>query len=106
MVKLMYVITPKAGMDRADFEQYWLEVHAPIVKKIPHLKRYVINILQPRSDGTSAAIGGVAELCFESLDAMKTALRTADAENAREDIRNFTEVAQNISGLVDEHMVV
>ena len=53
MVKLMYILTPKAGMSRGDFQRYWLEVHAPIVRKIPHLKRYVINVFQPRSDGTS-----------------------------------------------------
>jgi uncharacterized protein (TIGR02118 family) len=106
MVKLIYVIAPKAGMSRADFQRYWLDVHAPIVKKIPNLKRYVINLSQPRSDGTVTAIGGVAELWFESLDAMKTALGTAEARNARADIQNFTEVARNISGLVDEHIVL
>ena len=106
MVKLVYVITAKAGMSRADFQRYWLEVHAPIVKKIPHLKRYVINVSRPRSDGTAAAIGGVAELWFESLEAMKTALGTSDAEDARADIQKFTDVARNISGLVDEHIVV
>ena len=106
MVKLMYVITPKAGMNRADFERYWLEVHAPIVKTIPHLERYVINIFSPRADGTSAAIGGVAEQWFESLDTMKVAFATAEARNARADIPKFTGVAQNVSGLVDEYNVV
>jgi len=44
MVKLMYIITPKAGMSRDEFQRYWLETHAPIVKEIPHLERYVINV--------------------------------------------------------------
>jgi uncharacterized protein (TIGR02118 family) len=106
MVKLMYIITPKAGMNRVDFQRYWLEVHAPIVKRIPHLKRYVINVFQPRSDDMSAAIGGVAEQWFESLETMKTAFSTADAKHARADIENFAEVARNIAALVDEHIVV
>jgi hypothetical protein len=29
MVKLMYIITPKAGMSRDEFKRYWLEIHAP-----------------------------------------------------------------------------
>lgn len=37
MVKLMYIITPKAGMSPGDIRRYWLEVHAPIFKRIPHL---------------------------------------------------------------------
>jgi uncharacterized protein (TIGR02118 family) len=106
MVKLIYIITPKAGMNRVDFQRYWLEVHAPIVKRIPHLKRYVINIFQPRSDETSAAIGGVAEQWFESLETMKAAFSMADAKHARADIANFAEITRNISALVDEHIVV
>lgn len=106
MVKLMYILTPKAGMSRHDFQRYWLEVHAPIAKRIPHLKRYVINVFRPRSDGTSAAIGGVAEQWFESPAAMKAAFRTAEARHAQADIAHFAEVTQNISALVDEHVVV
>jgi uncharacterized protein (TIGR02118 family) len=106
MVKLMYIITPKAGMSRDEFQRYWLETHAPIVKEIPHLERYVINVFRPRSDATSPAIGGVAEQWFASAEAMQAAFRTAAAERARADISNFAEVAQNVSGLVDEHFVV
>lgn len=105
MVKLMYVITPKAGMSWADFQRYWIEVHAPIVKKIPHLKRYVINVSRTRPDGMSTGIG-VAEQWFGSFDEMKIALGTAEAKSALADIQKFTEVARNISGLVDEHVIV
>jgi len=106
MVKLMYVITPKTGRTRDDFQRDWLEVHAPLVQQIPHLKRYVINVFQLRSDETSAAIGGVAEQWFESLEAMKATFSTAEARHARADIANFAEVTRNISALVDEHIVV
>ena len=106
MVKLMYILTPKAGMSRGDFQRYWIEVHAPLVRKIPHLERYVINIFQPRSDGTSAAIGGVAEQWFESPAAMKAAFGTAEARHAHADIACFADVTRNISALVDEHIVV
>ncbi len=106
MVKLMYIITPKAGLTRDEFQRYWLDIHAPIVKEIPHLERYVVNVFRPRSDGTSPVIGGVAEQWFASAEAMRAALSTAAAERARADISNFAEVAQNVFGLVDEHVVV
>lgn len=96
MVKLMYVIAPKTGMIRADFQRYWLEVHAPIAKKIPHLKRYVINVSRPRYDGTSADIGGIAEFWFESLKVMKPALGTAEAKHARIDIQNHRGRAEHL----------
>lgn len=106
MVKLMYVITPKAGLSWDEFQRYWLETHAPIVKEIPHLQRYVINVFRPRPDATFPAIGGVAEQWFASAEAMRTAFATAAAERARTDISNFAEVALNVSSLVDEHIVV
>lgn len=106
MVKLMYIITPKPGMSRDEFQRYWLHTHAPIVKEIPHLERYVINVFRPRSDATSRAIGGVAEQWFSSVETMRAAFGTAAAERARADISNFAEVAQSVSGLVDEHIVV
>ena len=106
MVKLMYIITPKTGMSRDEFERYWLEIHAPIVKEIPHLERYVINVFRPKSGATPPAIGGIAEQWFASAEAMRAAFGTAAAERARADISNFAEVTQNVSGLVHEHIVV
>ena len=106
MVKLMYILTPKTGMSRDEFQRYWVETHAPIVKEIPHLERYVINVFRPRSDATSPEIGGVAEQWFASAETMRAAFGTAAAQRARADIANFAEVAQNVSGLVDEHIVV
>jgi uncharacterized protein (TIGR02118 family) len=106
MVKLVYIITPKPGMSRDGFQRYWLETHAPIVKEIPHLERYVINVFRLRSDATYPAIGGVAEQWFASAEAMRAALDTGAAQRARADIANFAEVVQNVSGLVDEHIVV
>lgn len=49
----------------------------------------MINVFQPRSDNLPAAIGGVAEQWFESLETMKTAFSTAEATHARADIENL-----------------
>ena len=106
MVKLMYILTPKAGMSRDEFQRYWVDTRAPIVKEIPHLERYVINVFRARSDATAPAIGGVAEQWFASTETMRAAFGTAAAQRARADIANFAEVAQNVFGLVDEHIVV
>jgi uncharacterized protein (TIGR02118 family) len=106
MVKLMYILTPKAGISRDEFRRYWVETHAPIVKEIPHLERYVINVFRARSDGTSPEFGGVAEQWFASTETMRTSFGTVAARRARADIANFAEVAQNAFGLVDEHIVV
>ena len=106
MVKLMYIITPKPGLSRDEFERYWLDTHAPIVKEIPHLERYVINVFRPRSGTAPSTIGGVAEQWFASAEAMRAAFATAAAERARADISNFADAAKSVSTIVDEHIVV
>jgi len=106
MVKLLYIITPKAGLSWDDFQRYWLHTHAPIVREIPHLERYVINVFRRRSGATFPVIGGVAEQWFASAEAMRAAFATAAAERARTDIANFADIALNVVGLVDEHIVV
>ncbi len=60
--------TPK---DIAFFERHYFEVHIPLAKQLPGLIKYEIN------DGAIASITGhadvyrIANLYFESMDAMK-----------------------------------
>jgi hypothetical protein len=76
------------------------------VNEIPHLERYVINVFRPRFDTRPTAIGGVAEQWFASAEAMRTAFLTPAAERARADIADCSEAPRNISGVVDENLVV
>ena len=43
MIKVVSVFRRKEGMSVEDFQAYWLEVHAPLVRKIPGVHRYVQN---------------------------------------------------------------
>lgn len=43
-IKLVYCLTRKAGLTREQFQDYWLNTHAPKVESVRHLtgmKRYV-----------------------------------------------------------------
>ena len=66
------------------------------MKEIPYLERYVINVFRPRFDARPAAIGGV----------MRAAFLTPAAERAQADIADRSEAPRNISGVVDENLVV
>lgn len=47
--KLVFFITRREGVERADFEQYWLERHMPQVvsalQKSPTVKRYLVDLV-------------------------------------------------------------
>ncbi|MDR3679844.1 MAG: EthD family reductase [Flavipsychrobacter sp.] len=65
--------TPK---DIAAFEKHYFEVHVPLAKKLPGLIKYEIN------DGVIASTTGhtdtyrIANLYFDSMDAMRDAFRS------------------------------
>ena len=41
MIKLVYCITRRHGMALEEFSRYWREVHGPIGRRIPGLRRLV-----------------------------------------------------------------
>jgi len=65
--------TPK---DPAGFRKHYFEVHVPMARQLPGLRRYEV------SDGTIVEIAGrfdpymIATLQFDSLDAIKSAFAT------------------------------
>ena len=67
MIKSLSLLTRKAGMTHEQFVKHWLEVHGPLARKVPGLRRYVqSHILEERTrpdiPSTDVEIDGVAEL--------------------------------------------
>ncbi len=108
MVKLIYVITRKAGMPVEEFQRYWRETHAPIVERIPGLRRYVQSHVRPELYGrdTPPAYDGAAELWFDGLEAMREAMRSPEVRAAQEDERNFIDHGKVFAIVTEENVVV
>jgi uncharacterized protein (TIGR02118 family) len=110
MVKLIYAITRKAGMPVEEFQRYWRETHAPIVKRIPGLRRYVqchvLPELYDRHSGEGPVYDGAAELWFDDLDAMRQAMRSSEVRAAQEDERNFIDHSKVFAIVTTENVVV
>ena len=72
MIKVIAVLHKRADMSREEFVRYWRDVHAPLVKKMPGLRRYVINpALEAHPKGAPLAFDGVAELWFDDAAAVQ-----------------------------------
>lgn len=108
MVKLIYVITRKAGMSVEEFQRYWRETHGPIAARIPGVRRYVQCHTLPELYGreTPPSYDGAAELWYEDLDAMRAALRSPELAAAQEDERNFIDHAKVFAIVTEEKVVV
>ena len=108
MVKLIYVITRKAGMPVEEFQRYWRETHGPIAARIPGVRRYVQCHTLPELYGreTPPAYDGAAELWYDDLDAMRAALRSPELAAAQEDERNFIDLAKVFAMVTEEKVIV
>ncbi len=120
MVKLMFCVRRKPGLSAADFRRYWIENHAPLVKKHASAlgaKRYVqshtvdddMNAALRASRGAMQAFDGIAEVWWDSRDALTAALSRPEAQAAGdellEDEREFIDLARSSLFLTDEHEI-
>ena len=121
MIKLTFCLRRLDGMSRADFQTYWRETHAPLVASVAdtlNIRRYVqqhtvddaINDPIRASRGGPPAYDGVAELWWDSLEALAAAVATPQGRRAGaellEDERRFIDLARSPIFLAEEHVVV
>jgi uncharacterized protein (TIGR02118 family) len=87
MAKLIAIY--KQPTDKAAFDQYYFDKHAPLAKTLPGLRSYEV------SQGDVMGVGGkhdaylVALLEFDSLAAISEALASAQGQAAAADLANF-----------------
>jgi uncharacterized protein (TIGR02118 family) len=85
MIKSLSLLTRKPGLTHEQFVKHWLEIHGPLARTVPGLRRYVqTHILEERKrpdiPSTDVEIDGVAELWYDDRESMLTALATPEAK--------------------------
>jgi uncharacterized protein (TIGR02118 family) len=108
MVKLIYCISKKPELSVEEFQTYWRETHGPIAGRIPGLRRYVQCHTVPALYGgqTPPAFDGAAELWFDDLETMRSAMGSAEVKAALEDEKNFIDHTRVASFVTEEKPVV
>ena len=76
MVKYVSVICRPPGTSRQEIMDYWLNVHAPLVKRLlPGLRKYLISFALPSPlTNEPPQFDGLVELYFDDLQSMRQAL--------------------------------
>jgi uncharacterized protein (TIGR02118 family) len=122
MIKLVFTLRRREGMSREEFQRYWREQHAPLVKRHAealHIRRYVQvhardtdlddAIAGPRGSGPRY-YDGAAELWWDSLDDLLAAF-TSEAGQAAgrellEDEQRFIDLPSSPLWLGEENVVI
>jgi uncharacterized protein (TIGR02118 family) len=121
MVKLVFCLRRLPALSRADFQRYWRETHAPLVRRHAatlRIRRYVqLHTLDhPLQDALRASRGGpeafdgVAELWWESVEELAATLRDPAGQQAAAELladeRRFIDLARSPLWIGEEHAVV
>ncbi len=71
------------------FEKYYLDVHVPLVKKMPGLLRFEASRLLPGRDGRPPAHYRMAELYFEDMEHLTASFASPEGRAGGEDTAKF-----------------
>jgi uncharacterized protein (TIGR02118 family) len=122
MIKLVFTLRRRDDMTREEFQRYWREQHAPLVKRHAdalHIRRYV-QVHARDTDLDGAIVGprgseprfydGVAELWWDSLEELVAAF-SSDAGQAAgrellEDESRFIDLPRSPLWLGEENVVI
>ena len=121
MVKLVFCLHRRSDVDEAAFHQYWRDVHGPLAASyapVLGIRKYVQlhTMAGPVTDAIGADRGapeyfdGVAELWFDSLDALVAATLTpegaAAARALHADEATFIDHSRSPIFLTEEHPIL
>ncbi|MCD6126415.1 MAG: EthD family reductase [Thaumarchaeota archaeon] len=92
MLKAICLIRKKPELSFQDFREYLLKTHAPNYgKKLPGLKRYVVNIVTGGYMLEERPCDGIAELEFADEESFLKAMESPEGRAAAEDLMNVAE---------------
>jgi uncharacterized protein (TIGR02118 family) len=77
--------------DPAAFDSYYFDTHVPIAKKIPGVRSYVVNSAKPAMLAGTFSPHLIAELEFDSMEALQAAMASPEGQAAAADVANFAQ---------------
>jgi uncharacterized protein (TIGR02118 family) len=121
MIKLVFTLRRREDMSREEFQRYWREEHAPLVKRHAaalHIRRYVqVHARETELDEAIAGLreseprfyDGVAELWWDSLEDLVAAFSSDAGQSASrellEDEARFIDLPRSPLWLGEENVV-
>jgi|GEM_PF-366307 len=97
--KLVQLLTRDPDLSHDEFVTRWHGDHAEIAESLPNLRKYTVSV-PSRPDRSE--YDGVAELYFESEDAMKAAFGSEIGHELTDDFETFVDVDESPTLYVEE----
>ena len=109
MIKRISLLSRRPELSHEEFARHWLDVHGPLARHVPGIRRYVQSHIQSESvradiAATEVEIDGIAELWYDSLEAMERSSATPEARTLYADGALF--IGKIKTYVVDEKAIV
>ena len=83
MIKSLSLLTRKSGMSKEEFRRIWEAEHAPMVRAVPGVRKYVLSFVIDEPATANAPIqamtvDAMAELWYDDVAALKHAATTPE----------------------------
>ncbi len=94
MIKVMIFMSRQSDLSAEAFGEHLRATHAPLVAQLPDLRRLVINWVQPDPSGAPTGWDAIAEDWFDSVEALQTALASAQGQAVNADAATFLDLSR------------
>src|SRR5579871_5471179 len=106
MVKAIYLIKRKRGLELEAFRKYWLTTHAGLALKVPGLRKYVqSHTIESGYKKGEPVFDGIAEVWYDDTNAMRRIAELPQARAVNDDGHNFMDMRASGLLLTREHVV-
>jgi uncharacterized protein (TIGR02118 family) len=101
MLKLMVVLYRRPGMTVQEFGRYLAEVHGPIVRKLPGLRKYVQNYVTADGRRKHPGWDAIVEVYFDDWAAMEAAWASPQGTASDADMPYFLDLERTSWSVVE-----
>ena len=102
MLKFMVVICRRPDLTREQFRRHLQEIHGPLAKNLPGLRKYVQNIVRDDAKRKSPGWDAVVELYFDDWTSMEAAWASPQGAASDADLPAFADLTRTTWSVVDE----
>ena len=106
MLKFMVVLYKRPGLSSEEFRRHLQDVHGPLAKNLPGLRRYVQNFVHADPKRKLPEWDAVIELYFDDWQAMEAAWASPAGAASDSDLPAFADLTRTTWSVVEEVTVL
>ncbi len=108
MIKSLSLLTRKSSLSPQEFRSIWVGEHAPLVRAVPEVRRYVLSFVldepvRAHVPIQAMRVDAVAELWYDDLDSMR---RAAASPAMQKVLQNGALYLDAIKTLITEEVII